>query len=90
MSVCCRDAAAADVGPTSADEQLDPDAEWQARLREEMGVEDSFDEVLSDQHARCMWGVCYLSQHAGQAPICLLNSCCLPEILARCICQLLW
>ena len=49
-----RDAAAADMGPTSADEQPDPESEWQTRLREEMGVEDGFDEDLSDQYARCL------------------------------------
>ena len=55
-----RDAAAADVGPTLPDDQLDSEAEWQNRLREEMGAEDGFDEDLSNQYARCMWGFCCL------------------------------
>ena len=63
-----RDAAAADMGPASADDQLDPDAEWQSRLRQEMGVEDGFDEDLSYQYARCMWGICCLCWHADKPP----------------------
>lgn len=84
-----RDAAAADMGPTSADDELDPEADWQTRLREEMGVEDGFDEDLSDQYARFVWGFCCLWQHAGKPPICMLNGCCLPASLLKCICWLL-
>ena len=75
--------------PTLAEEQLDPDAEWQARLQQEMGVEDGVDEDLSDQYARCVWGICHLTQHTGQPPTCLLNGCYLPESLVRCMCWLL-